>query len=231
MIETDVHLCRDGTPVLIHDPTLERTTNGKGMITDQDWAAIRLLDAGFHCQPETTRAYPFRGRGHAVPSLEEAFEAFPAARFNIELKAGGEPLSQRCVELVEAFARADTTLLTAGEDDQMASLRHAVSARRSGVALGACTAEAAGFAHAANTEGPVPAGVMALQVPARFGGHRFVTAALVDFAHRQGVAVHAWTIDEPDEMEELLGLGVDGIITNYPDRMRAVLAIRTGGTR
>ena len=72
---------------------------------------------------------------------------------------------------------------------------------------------------------------MALQVPARFGGHRFVTAALVDFAHRQGVAVHAWTIDEPDEMEELLGLGVDGIITNYPDRMRAVLAIRTGGTR
>jgi len=231
VIETDVHLCRDGIPVLIHDPTLERTTDGKGEISEQDWPAIRLLDAGFHCQPETTPAYPFRGQGHVIPSLEEAFEAFPAARFNIELKTGGEPLSQRCVELVEAFARGETTLLTAGEDDQMASLRHAVSARRSRVALGACTAEAARFARAANAGGPVPAGVMALQVPAHFGGRPLVTPAFVDFAHRHGAAVHAWTIDEPDEMEELLCLGVDGIITNYPDRMRAVLASRTGVTR
>lgn len=228
VIETDVHLCRDGVPVLIHDASVERTTQTSGGISDLRWEELRSLDAGFHTRIENDDATPFRGCNHRIPSLEEAFEAFPEARFNIELKTGGSALSERCVATVQAFGREDRTLLTAGDDLQMRSLRSAVAAQDVHVALGACTSEAAAFARAGagDAQTALPEGVMALQVPAAFGEHPLVTPAFVAFAHTHGVAVHVWTIDCEDEMERLLALGADGLVTNYPDRMCAVLARR-----
>lgn len=226
VLETDVHLSRDGVPVLIHDASVERTSDGKGAVCDLDWDEMRSLDAGFHTRFEAGEAAPFRGQNHRIPSLEEAFEAFPEARFNIELKTGGIALAERCVEQVQAFGREERTLLTAGEDGQMRCLRTAVAARSASVALGACTSEIASFARAAAGGTRLPQGVMALQVPAGFGNQPLVTPAFVDFAHAHAMVVHVWTIDRQAEMERLLDLGVDGLVTDYPDRMRAVLARR-----
>jgi glycerophosphoryl diester phosphodiesterase len=117
-------------------------------------------------------------------------------------------------------------LLTSALDPLMAELRAHVAAHRLNVALGASTGEVARFALAAlRGEAPEP-GPMALQIPPEFAGRPLVTRELVVHAHRHGVQVHVWTIDEVDEMRALLALGVDGIVTDYPARLVSVIGTR-----
>lgn len=223
VLESDIHLSRDGVPVLIHDPDVDRTTDGHGAVADLELAELMTLDAGYRFAGATAGHFPFRGRDLRIASLETAFADFPRARFNLELKGGGERLASEVVRLVEKFDRPSRTLLTAGDDLQMVQLRSAIDDAGCAVATGACTSDAAGFARAALEDSPPPPGVMALQVPAFFGSTPLVTVAFVTFAHSHGVPVHVWTIDDEAEMESLLDLGVDGLITDYPGRMKAVL--------
>jgi glycerophosphoryl diester phosphodiesterase len=226
ILESDVHLSRDGVPVLIHDGELERCTNGAGCVRDHDLAALQRLDAGYHFQQEGDPAYPFRGRGLRIPTLAEALDAFPHARFNLELKELMPGMVERSVRVVADAGGADRVLLTAANDALMTELRAHVTATGVGVALGASTGEVARFAVAAwKGETPVP-GPMALQIPSEFAGRPLVTRELVAHAHRHQVQVHVWTIDEPAEMHALLDLGVDGIVTNYPARLVQLLAKR-----
>jgi len=226
ILESDVHLTRDGVPVLIHDGELERCTDGAGAVRDHDLAALRKLDAGYHFQREGDPAHPFRGRGLRIPTLAEALAAFPRARFNLELKEHLPGMVEQCVRVVADAARAYDVLLTSANDALMAQLRAHVAAERVGVALGASTGEVARFAVAAlRGETPTP-GPMALQIPSAFAGRPLVTPELVAHAHRHGVQVHVWTIDAPEEMHALLDLGVDGIVTNFPGRLAQLLAAR-----
>ena len=226
ILESDVHLTRDGIPVLIHDGELERCTDGAGPVRDRDLAALRELDAGYHFQPEGGAEHPFRGRGLRIPPLAEALDAFPRARFNLELKERLPGVVERSVRAVAERARAHDVLLTSADDALMAELRGHVAASGVGVALGASTGEVARFAVAAlRGETPAP-GPMALQIPSDFAGRPLVTRELVAHAHRYGVHVHVWTIDDPAEMHALLDLGVDGIVTNFPARLRSLLATR-----
>jgi glycerophosphoryl diester phosphodiesterase len=85
VIETDVHLTRDGVPVLLHDPDVARVTDGRGPVRDLDWSDVARLDAGFRfAAPDGST--PFRGQGLRIPSLAESLAALPAMRFNLELK-------------------------------------------------------------------------------------------------------------------------------------------------
>lgn len=226
ILESDLHLTRDGIPVLIHDPDVDRTTDAQGAVGDLALAELQSLDAGYRFGQAHPDGRRFRGKDLRIPTLEEAFAGFPGARFNLELKGGGETLASEVVRLVREFDREGITLLTAGQDAQMAQLRAAVDDAKSAVAIGACTADVAGYARAALAGSRPPPGPMALQVPARFGSTRLVTPEFVAFAHAHDVPVHVWTIDEEPEMEELLDLGVDGLVTDYPGRMKAVLERR-----
>jgi len=224
ILESDVHLSRDGVPVLIHDDALERCTDGSGLVRDHDFAALRRLDAGYRFQQVGGGGHPFRGRGLRIPSLAEALDAFPRARFNLELKENLPGMVARSVAVVAAAARGADVLLTSANDALMAELRARVAADGVGVALGASTGEVARFAVAALRGEAPPPGPMALQIPSAFAGRPLVTRQLVDHAHRYHVQVHVWTIDEPDEMRALLALGVDGIVTNFPARLTHLLA-------
>lgn len=226
ILESDVHLTRDGVPVLIHDDDVSRCTEGEGRVGELDVAALQALDAGYRFSPDGGASFPERGRGHRIPTLAEAFRAFPTARFNLELKESAPGLVQRTLEVVTAADRAATTLLTAEKDAVMRALRSAVAETRAGVALGASTGEVAAFAVAALKGEAPPQGPMALQIPPRFGDHTLATPELIRFAHAHGVQVHVWTIDDPDEMAELLDRGVDGIVTDHPGRMVELLARR-----
>ena len=226
VLESDIRLSRDGVPVLIHDPDIDRTTDGHGAVVDLELAELMTLDAGYRFVGTAAGDFPFRGQELRIPTLETAFADFPRARFNLELKGGGERLASEVVRLVEKFDRPSRTLLTAGDDLQMAQLRAALDDAGCTVATGACTSDAAGFARAALENSPPPPGVMALQVPAFFGSTPLVTVPFVTFAHTHGVPVHVWTIDDEAEMESLLDLGVDGLITDYPGRMKSVLERR-----
>lgn len=237
MLESDVHRTRDGVAVLIHDAELERTTERRARVDELDWAELRELDAAYRFQPgradgtsetdgaipDASEEAPLRGRGHGIPSLVDAFEAFPEARFNLEIKAAEPDFAAEVVALTREVGREHTTLLTAGDDGIMAGLREAMRRAGSRAALGASLADIVEFAKSAVSGEPPASDSMALQIPAVFAGQPLVTPALVEHAHRFGAAVHVWTIDDEAEMERLLELGVDGLVTDYPTRMAKVL--------
>ena len=226
VLETDVHITRDGEPVLIHDDEVDRISDGSGRVAEFDLAGLQKLDAAHQFSRDGGRSHPERGRGHRVPSLREALAAFPGARFNLELKEDLPGLVENTLAAVVEAGRCDTTLLTSGDDRVMRSLRAQVAREKRKPALGASPAEVAGFAVSALRGEPPPAGPMALQVPTEFAGRPLATPAFVAHAHRHGVQVHVWTINEPDEMERLLDLGVDGIVTDFPALLVSVLTRR-----
>jgi glycerophosphoryl diester phosphodiesterase len=224
ILESDVHLSRDGVPVLCHDDDLERCTDGSGHVRDHDVAALGHLDAGYRFSDDGGRSHPFRARGHRIPRLSEALAAFPRARFNLELKENLPGIVPLTLAEIVGAGRAADVLLTTANDALMAELRAQVAAEGVGVALGACTGEVARFALAALRNEAPPREPMALQIPTSFAGRPLVTRELVSHAHRHHVQVHVWTVNEPDEMRELLALGVDGLVTDYPARMTRLLA-------
>jgi glycerophosphoryl diester phosphodiesterase len=218
VIETDVHLTRDGVPVLIHDGDVARVTDGSGAVRDLSFAEVQALDAGVRfTAPDGST--PFRGAGLRIPSLAEALAALPGMRFNCELKEDRPEIAERVLAVIRAADREELTLVTSGEDALMEKLRAAVRKSRARVALGASTLDVARFVRATRDGVAPPGDAMALQIPAEFLGRPLVTPELVTAAHAHGVHVHVWTINEPREIADLLALGVDGVISDFPARV------------
>jgi glycerophosphoryl diester phosphodiesterase len=230
ILESDVHLTRDGVPVLIHDDVVDRNTDGSGRVAEFALDRLRRLDAGYRFTSDRGRSHPHRGRGLRIPTLQEALEAFPGARFNLELKENCPGIVERSVEAVTRAGREALTLLTAADDAMMADLRAHLQAVAVPIAQGACAKDVLEFIGSAVEARAPKAGPMALQVPADFGGRPLVTRGFVEHAHAHGLFVHVWTIDDAGEMRDLLELGVDGIVTNFPARLAAVIeACRASG--
>ena len=208
-LETDVHATRDGVLLAFHDDVLDRVTDTTGRLAD--------LEA------EQVSAARIRAE-HPVPSMAELLEEFPTTRFNIDLKSG--TAVQPLADLIECTASHDRVLIGSFGQRRLDAFRAATRGR---VATSAAPPEVAlflaslsGRASRLLTRGRVAA----LQVPHRRGPLRIVTASLVRRAHAAGAHVHVWTVDEPDEMDLLLDLGVDGLITDRTDVLKDVLARR-----
>lgn len=227
ILESDLHVTRDGCVVMCHDPAVDRTTEGCGRIAELGLAELARLDAGHRFSADGA-THPFRGRGLRIPSLRDAFGAFPAARFNLELKDRDPVLVDRTLELVAEFERADRTLVTAADDELMALLRRRLRETGLRPAVGACTGDVVGFVRAVADATPPPPDPMALQIPAEFAGRPLVTPELVRAAHAHEVQIHVWTVNEPDEMHRLLDLGVDGLVTDFPGRLAELISARRG---
>lgn len=223
ILETDVHRSRDGFVVLSHDPAVERMTGGSGAVEELTLEELRALDAGHRFSPDGGRSFPERGRGHRIPRLSEALEHFPRMRFNVELKRTDAKLVDATLAVIRAAGADERTLLAAGEDATMRLLRERLEASGLRPAMGASTGDVLGFLRALESGGEPPTEPMALQVPPSFGGRELVSRELVDFAHRFDVQVHVWTVNEPDEMRRLLDLGVDGLMSDFPGRLRQVV--------
>jgi len=219
ILESDVHATRDAVPVLAHDPSLERMTGSPLAIEDADLGTVQSLDAA-HAFAGPQGDFPLRGKGVRVPTLREAFEAFPEARFNLEIKASQPELVGAVLALIGEFDRAGLTLLAAADDAIMDRIR--ATRRRTGVlpAIGASLRDVVSFVQSAVAETAPDSDSMALQIPTDFAGGPLITSDLVEHAHRHGAVVHAWTINDPEQMRRLVDLGVDGLVTDYPARMR-----------
>jgi len=226
VIETDVHLTHDGEVVIAHDADVSRTTDGSGQIAALRLSELSALDAGHGFSPDGGRSHPYRGRGLSIPTLREVFRRLPGVRFNIELKSEEARLVAAVVALVAEHERAPLSLLAAGEEQTLAAVRLEVARRSVPVALGASVADVLGFVRAALGQGEAPRGPMALQIPPSFAGQPLVTRELIDFAHSRDVQVHVWTINDEPEMERLLDLGVDGLMSDFPGRLRGVVDAR-----
>jgi glycerophosphoryl diester phosphodiesterase len=233
-IESDVQVTRDGVPVLMHDAVLERTTDGRGRVEAITLEELRRLDAGHHFTlddrgtPEPDRK-SFRGEGLRVPTVEEAFEAFPGARFNLEIKTSANEAVARTVELVAQHGREERTLLAASEDDIRSAISAAIERAGAPIATSASIGDVVAVVQAAVAGEAPPSHIMALQIPTAFGGGPLITEHLLSHAATYGIAVHAWTINAIDEMERLLDLGVHGLVTDFPGRLSALVAKRRAG--
>jgi len=219
VFELDVHATADGEIVVLHDATLDRTTDGAGPVSSLRFTEVARLDAGFHFTPDGGRTYPFRGAGVRVPRLAELVREFPDAPLNIEIKQETPSIVADVVALLRA---AKTTVVLAAElDVVMTAIRAAAPDMPTSLAAG----EVATFIFALQqgVAPTLPAGAVALQIPPRFDAIELVTAETVATAHALGAEMHVWTINDPDEMRRLLALGCDGIISDFPARARAVV--------
>jgi glycerophosphoryl diester phosphodiesterase len=224
ILETDLHATRDGALVLLHDDDVTRTTDGSGTVAELTLAQLQRLDAGHRFAADG--GFPWRGRGLRIPTLEEAFANLPGRRFNIEIKEEAPGVVERTLETIARAGRESLTLLAAEKDAIMASLREAVERTGIRVAIGACVGDVLRCVRAALDGSAPPRDVMALQIPAEFGGRALVTPELLAFAHAHEIQVHVWTINEPAQMHALFDLGVDGIISDHPARVRDVVKQR-----
>ncbi len=224
-IELDVHATRGGEIVIIHDETVQRTTDGAGLVRETGLDELKRLDAGFRFTADGGATYPFRGRGIRVPTLREFFTDFSRAKATLEIKELAAPAIETLFDLVEEFGKAQQVLVAAEDDAMMDAARTVIRGRGLPVATGFSLGEIRAFMTALWTGSAPPpeAPGQALQIPRRYQGMELVTPASVAAAHGLGVEVHVWTINEVNEMKELLALGVDGIVTDYPARLREVV--------
>lgn len=217
MLEMDVRLSSDGEVIVIHDETVDRTTDGKGRIADLSLAELRALDAGHRFEDLEGRA-SFRGRGVRIPTLDEVLDACPAIWINIEVKEA--PVARPLVDLLRRRGDEHRVLVAAEHE------RNRRAARGYPGPWGASRKDCMRFWFAHR----LPGGVFytpeadVFQVPEVWKGHRIVTPRFVREAHRRNIPVHVWTVDDPADMRRLLSWGVDAIQTDRPDLLTDVLA-------
>ncbi|MFY1670697.1 glycerophosphodiester phosphodiesterase [Plantactinospora sp. WMMB334] len=201
-VETDVHATADAVPVIFHDATLHRMTGEHGRIAGLRWADLRAIRVG---------------GAAAVPRLDEVLGAWPQVRFNVDVKADGAVAAT--VRTVDRSGAGDRVLLASFSDARLARLR-VLAGPRIATSLGLRGVARLRLASLANRRLVLPPSVVAAQVPVRYRGVRVVDRRFVDYVHRLGLQVHVWTIDDVTEMNELLDLGVDGIMTDHVDVLR-----------
>ncbi len=218
MLEMDLRLTADGRVVVIHDETVDRTTDGSGRIRDMTWDDARELDAG--CRfPGTGGGAAWRGRGVRIPLFEEVLEAFPGVRLIVEPKAAeaAAPL----VRLVRA-AGAEQRVLVGAEFEHTRR-----GARGYPGPWGASKRQVVPFwllhrfGRAGRWHAPAADG---FQLPERSGRLRVVTPLLLRAARAANMPVYVWTVDDPADMRRLVEWGADGIMTDRPDLLAMVLA-------
>lgn len=220
-LELDVHMTRDGEVVVIHDPTVDRTTDGSGAVGAMLLSDLRKLDAGYRFSPDGA-SYPYRGRGLKIPTLAEVFRGFPEAVMNFEIKDRQAGVEEAVLREVHASGVGGRVLVAAEKHDVMRRFRRvsggeiptAASRFEVGVFYFLSRLRLAWLAFPAYD---------ALQVPVRHKELEIATRRFMDAAHSLGVRVDVWTIDDPAEMRRLIDLGADGIMSNRPDLLVQVL--------
>ncbi|CAN5517996.1 glycerophosphodiester phosphodiesterase [soil metagenome] len=219
-IETDVRITADGVVVVFHDPTLTRTTNGMGRVDAWAWDDLRHLDAAWSFGAD--RGYPRRGTGVGISRLDDVLAAWPDIHFNIDLKS--PRMEWAVAEVIRRTRRQDSVLIAAFSDARIARFRRIT---RDAVATSAGPRTTARALVASRVGLPAPRGPVAYQVPfdnrALPIGRRFI-----DAAHAASAQVHMWTVNEENDMRRMLDAGVDGIVTDRPDRLNTVLGFDRG---
>jgi glycerophosphoryl diester phosphodiesterase len=221
VIEIDLHSTKDGHLVIIHDNTVNRTTNGSGPADGFTLKELQALDAAYRWSADSGRTYPLRGMGITIPTLAEAFTALPSTRMNIEIKESKPEVITPLCDLIRKFNQTNQVMIASFDTSQLKRLRSQCPE----VATSAGAREAFVFygvqwAHLENIYSP-PA--QALQVPEQYGRTTVITPRFLKAAHARNLRVHVWTVNNPQRMQRLIKLGVDGIMTDYPEKLIEVL--------
>jgi glycerophosphoryl diester phosphodiesterase len=221
MIELDIHASADGVLVVMHDETVDRTTDGAGLIRQKTLAELKTLDAGYRWTDNGGQSYPFRGLGIEISTLEEVLQALPQMPLIVEIKQAVPAITNALCRLIRQYGRQEDLIVGSFHVDALREMRQicpavATSAHANEVRLFV----ALNFLRLTRTYAPAP---FAFQVPVRQDNIEIVTPSFVRGAHERGMQVHVWTVNDLAEMEYLIRIGVDGLITDYPDRLMELL--------
>jgi glycerophosphoryl diester phosphodiesterase len=187
-IEIDVRSSMEGSLIVIHDETVDRTTNGTGKVRDMSLLELRSLDAG---------------KGERIPLLEEVLELVKGkALLVIELKIAG--MEERVLKILEEHDAFDNVLVNSFIHKSVKKVKELNPRVKTGVIFREAPIKPSRLAMDAEAEN-------------LFAFHKYITWEMVQDAHDHGLNIYAWTVDEPSTIESLIMLGVDGIVTNKPD--------------
>jgi glycerophosphoryl diester phosphodiesterase len=221
VLEIDVQLTQDNHLAVIHDKTVDRTTNGSGTVASYKLADLQKLDAGYRWSADQGIPFPLRGKGIKIPSLAEVFQAFPRMRINIESKDPRPAAITLLCRTIQDYNMSQKVMIASFDAGTLKRFRAVCP----GVATSAGASEAILFyslqkMYLESAYSPV---AQALQIPQTYGDLQVVTKRFVEAAHARNLKVHVWTVNGVDSMKTLLQLGVDGIMTDYPQRLLEIM--------
>ncbi len=209
VVELDVRRSRDGELMVIHDASIDRTTDGRGEVASLPAAELRAVDAGVRFAPKF--------RGQRIPLLREVLE-WASGRTELVVEIKGDPhpqpgVEEQVVALVAGHGMLDRVMVISFYHPSLRRVRELEPRIATGMLYTGFFADTVGAARAAGADCVRP------------GWHDW-NSALVEAVHASGLVAGGWTVDDEAAMARLLDMGVDSITTNYPDRLAAVLARR-----
>lgn len=224
VLEMDAHITKDGHIILMHDETVDDTTDGTGLIEEMTLDELKQLDAAYDWSKDGGQTFLYRGQGIQVTALAEVFEKFPQMRYAIEIKKSGIPVEQPLCDLIRQYKMEEKVLVASFHDEVMQNFR----ATCPEVATSASRGEVTKFVILGKIflSGLVAPGYEAIQPP--FDPEEsynipIMTKRFIREAHAKNIKVEPWTVDDPELMEQYIEWGVDGIITDRPDLMVEIL--------
>ncbi len=231
-IEMDVRLSADGIPVVIHDEDVYRTTSGEGAVSEYSFQELQVFDAGWWwpferkpdcevCAERGDDEFPFRRQGLVIPSLEQVFAEFPEVPKIIEIKPESPEAVRAVGDLLRRYNQENLSIIASFHDSNLKLLRDLYPE----IATAASQREVTVF-YVMNLLGfgsAYPSAAEFFQVPIDMGRLPVITEGFLRGAEANNVLVHAWTIDDRQEMTWLLDLGIDGIMTSEPSVLLDVL--------
>lgn len=226
IFEFDIHLTKDGELVVIHDETVDRTTDGTGNVNDLTLNEIKKLDAGYHFKDEAG-SYIFRRKGVKIPTVVEVFEKYPNMRHLIEMKDTNRPelyeeMIEKLWELIQAYNMEDNVMI-GSFDHQINERFEEVTGGKIPIGAGEDAVREFATKHVPFLNGLAPSNVDSLQLPLEGDGHNLTTRNIINSAKKRNMSIYYWTINDKETMRELIDKNVDGIMTDYPDRLLEVL--------
>ena len=209
VIEIDVHATRDGQIVVLHDATVDRTTDGTGFVAEMSFEEVRRVDAGSWFAAEFT--------GERVPLLEEVLDlARHRALVLIEIKA--DFITERILQVIETTVAAEHVVLQSFNPTIVERVKLLAPALPTALLIGQLPTTPSRVRARRFVQQVLQVGANALA-----SWHATLTPPFLEEMRKRGVAVWAWTVDEDIVMRDLAMMGVQGIITNYPDKLNTVL--------
>ena len=217
VLDMDLRSTADGALVILHDRTVDRTTDGTGRVQEFTLEELKKLDAGYRWSDDGGRSFPYRGQGIRVPTLAEVFSAFPEVLVNIEIKSSDPSIGPSLCRTIHRFGMTEGVIVASGDAGIISEFRR----------LCPETASAASFTEtlAFYILNRLYLGAVyrppaeAMLVPEYLGPLHVITPDFIRSSHRHKVKVYVWTMNDLDDIRRMMNLGVDGILTDYPDRL------------
>jgi glycerophosphoryl diester phosphodiesterase len=226
VLESDVHLTKDDEVVLFHDEDLMRTTGKSGTIRSHTLEELRKIDFGYTFTSDGGATFPFRGKGHSIVTLQEAFTRFPDIIFNLDIKDIFPAAPVELAQVIKEMNRFDSVIISSFHNAQIERFRELMPE----IPTSAHPGEVKNFV--LNTKIGLPRirteeiHYRVFSVPMKYGPLKVVTKKFVRKAHEHDLAVHVWTINDSPTMNHLISLGIDGIFTDNPKLLKEVLQTR-----